>query len=63
MVVQWNRYSKAMEHLMVEQWNIYGGSLEQVWWNSTTFDGATVEHLMVEQDNIRWWKGGTMMLE
>ena len=33
-----------MEHLTVEQWDIR-------WSKSTTFDGGTLEHLMVEQWN------------
>ena len=34
---------------MMEQWNTYGGTLEQIWYNSTTFHGARVGTIMVEQ--------------
>ena len=41
-----------VEHLIVDRFKRDGGSVEQRWWNSGTFDGGTVEHLMVEQWDI-----------
>ena len=33
--------------------------MEQTMWNSKSFDGETVEHMMVEERNISWWNSGT----
>ena len=42
---------------MVEEWNRACRTVEQ--WNSGTSDGGSVEHVMVEQWNIRWWNSRT----